>query len=170
MHGDPQAFDATSSDKEDRRAFLGHFPACLMAGGLAAGYGTMGAIALRFLYPAHLDPTAWVFVVDLRGVQAGDSIATKAPSGQPIIITRMKDEGTAEDFIALSSVCPHLGCMVHWEGQNNRFFCPCHNGVFDPLGIAIEGPPHQSGQTLARFPLKVENGLLFMQVPLANLS
>lgn len=169
MH-DAERPNAAHANSDDRRAFLTHLPACLMFGGLTAGYGTLGAIALRFLYPAQSEPTAWVFVAELLGVRVGASIATKAPNGQPIIVTRLKEEGTEDDFIALSSVCPHLGCMVHWEGQNNRFYCPCHNGAFDPSGVATSGPPHQSGQALARFPLKVEQGLLYLQVPLANLS
>ena len=32
-------------------------------------------------------------------------------------------------------------------------------------GKAIEGPPANAGQSLAAYPLKVENGLLFVEVP-----
>jgi Rieske Fe-S protein len=81
-----------------------------------------------------------------------------------VVISRIDSNGDESDFVALSSVCPHLGCQVHWEGQNNRFFCPCHNGAFDPQGNAIAGPPKEAHQALARYPLKVENGLLFIQV------
>ena len=72
-----------------------------------------------------------------------------------------------EDFIALSSICPHLGCKVHWETQNQRFFCPCHNGAFSAAGVSTAGPPFDVHQNLARFPLKVENGNLFIEVPVA---
>ena len=51
-----------------------------------------------------------------------------------------------------------------------RFFCPCHNGAFDPQGRATEGPPAAAEQSLTRFPLKVENGLLYIQVPLDAVS
>ncbi len=70
----------------------------------------------------------------------------------------------------LSNVCPHLGCRVHWEAQKNHFMCPCHNGVFDAVGIATAGPPAEAGQRLARYPLKVESGMLFIEVPLAAVS
>jgi cytochrome b6-f complex iron-sulfur subunit len=69
------------------------------------------------------------------------------------------------DFTALSSICPHLGCRVHWEPENKRFFCPYHNGVFDPSGRATEGPPKVDGQDLARYELDIRNDLLFIQIP-----
>jgi phenylpropionate dioxygenase-like ring-hydroxylating dioxygenase large terminal subunit len=59
---------------------------------------------------------------------------------------------------------------VHWEAQNNRFFCPCHNGVFTPEGKATSGPPADAGQSLFRFPLKVENDLLFIEVSTDKLA
>jgi Rieske Fe-S protein len=55
---------------------------------------------------------------------------------------------------------------VHWEAQNDRFFCPCHNGAFDRQGNATAGPPAAAGQALLRFPLRLENGLLFIEVPI----
>ena len=72
------------------------------------------------------------------------------------------------DFVAFSSICPHLGCQVNWELQNDRFFCPCHNGVFDRDGNATGGPPAAAGQRLPRYPLKIENGLLFIEVQLES--
>jgi len=66
---------------------------------------------------------------------------------------------------ALSSTCPHLGCQVRWEAQNDRFFCPCHNGVFDQSGVATAGPPGEAGQSLPKYELKVEDGLLHIAVP-----
>ncbi len=71
--------------------------------------------------------------------------------------------------MALSSTCPHLGCKVHWEAPENRFFCPCHNGAFDPSGRAIAGPPAEAGQSLGRYPLRIEGGLLYIEVPTERL-
>ncbi|MFO1021885.1 MAG: Rieske 2Fe-2S domain-containing protein [Planctomycetales bacterium] len=139
-----------------------------MGSGLLAGYGFFAAIAARFLYPAEPDPEGWIFVAPIANFKQGDSLNTKTPAGQPMVITRLTDNGTAEDFIALSGICPHLGCMVHWEANHNRFFCPCHNGAFDPQGTATQGPPHLAHQSLSRFPLQIENGLLFVRVKLNN--
>lgn len=147
-----------------RRAVLGGAAAtAAMACGLCAGYGAFGAIAGRFLYPAEGARKAWMFLKPAAELKKGDSFIYRSPRGETISITRLADSGDAADFLALSSVCPHLGCQVHWESHNNRFFCPCHNGVFDPSGKATEGPPAKAGQSLARFALKIENGLLFIE-------
>jgi Rieske Fe-S protein len=137
-----------------------------MAGGLAAGYGTFVAMAGRFLYPAGPSAVGWMYVARVDALKPGDSLVYRAPSGATIVVARQSDSGDADDFIALSSVCPHLGCQVNWESQNNRFFCPCHNGVFNPQGTATSGPPAASGQSLARYPLSIEEGLLYIEVPL----
>ena len=107
----------------------------------------------------------WQFVSEVEGIEVGEAIRYRGPSGETINITRMSREGTADDFIALSSTCPHLGCQVRWEGQNDRFFCPCHNGVFDPSGKGISGPPGDAGQSLPRYALRVDGGLLHIAVP-----
>jgi len=141
-----------------------------MAGGLAASYGAFAAIAARFLFPARASEKRWVYVTDLASIQAGTSLTFQSPVGHLIAISRLGEEARAEDFVAFSSVCPHLGCRVHWERQQNRFFCPCHNGAFNVSGHAISGPPKEAGQSLARYPIRVENGLLFIEVPLTELS
>ncbi len=151
----------------DRRGFLA---TGAMAGGLVAGYGAFAAIAGRFLYPARPAATEWLFVLDLGSMKQGESIVYKTPAGATVAVARTAATGTDQDFLALSSTCPHLGCQVHWEGAKERFFCPCHNGTFDPTGKATGGPPAEAGQSLLRYPLKVEKGLLYIQVPVEKLS
>jgi Rieske Fe-S protein len=166
---DPQ-LAGTGEQRRERRTFLTTATSIAMTGGLVAGYGTFAGMAARYLYPAGPAPTAWLFVADLSRFQQGASMVYRAPSGAPIVIARRGDTGTEADFIALSSTCPHLGCQVHWEAQNDRFFCPCHNGIFDPSGKAISGPPADAGQSLLRYPTKVEGGLLFIEVPTDQLA
>ena len=148
-----------------RRAFIGTASVVAMGGGLVASYGTFAAMAGRFLYPANTAAASWQFVADVAGFPDGGSIAFRTPFGERVAIARRGRTGSADDFVALSSTCPHLGCQVHWEPQNNRFFCPCHNGAFDPSGRSIAGPPFEAGQSLPRFPLRVEQGILYIQVP-----
>ena len=162
----------TESAADDAIARRGFFSSVAMVGGLAAGYGTFIAMAGRYLYlyPTGARDKAWQFVTELDGVRVGDALDYEAPTGVRIVIARRAANGTADDFVALSSVCPHLGCQVHWEPHRSRFFCPCHNGVFDPQGKAVEGPPAAAGQSLAAHPLKAQDGLLFIEVPVVGLG
>lgn len=149
----------------DRRKFLETASKTAMAAGIIGGYGGFALIAGKYLYPATTGDVMWQFVSEADAIEVGEAIRYRGPSGETINITRMAREGTAEDFIALSSTCPHLGCQVRWEGQNDRFFCPCHNGVFDPSGKGIEGPPGDAGQSLPRYSLRIDDGLLHIAVP-----
>ncbi len=154
----------------DRRDFISTASSLAMTGGLVAGYGTLGFMAARFLYPARGSNVGWLYVANLEDFAVGESTTFVAPAGDRVLIARQTETGTAEDFVALSSVCPHLGCQVYWESQNDRFFCPCHNGVFDSSGKAIEGPPAKANQNLTPFPLRVTNGLLYVEVPLTGIG
>lgn len=154
----------------ERRTFIKWSWGVGMVAALATAYGTLAAFMARFLYPARPTTRGWQMVIELGGMQSGESLIYRLPNGSPVSITRLGDSGATEDFLALSSTCPHLGCQVHWESQNNRFFCPCHNGVFSPDGVGIGGPPGDAGQNLPRYPLKVENNLLFIEVPLDQVA
>jgi len=151
--------------QENRRSFLAASSTVAMGGGLIAGYGCLAVYAGRYLYPSSGDDVAWQYVAVADEVDMGQSIEYVAPTGAKVVVARQGKGNTAEDFIALSSVCPHLGCQVHWEPQNDRFFCPCHNGVFTPQGEPVSGPPAAADQHLVRFPLKVEEGLLYIEAP-----
>jgi len=140
-----------------------------MAAGLVLSYGTFISIIIRYLFPPDARKS-WVFVQDLSSFKSGDSLPFRAPNGERIAIARQGMSGGVSDFVALSSTCPHLGCQVHWEAANNRFFCPCHNGAFNAGGKAIAGPPAEAGQSLFTYPLKVEEGLLYIEVPLEKLN
>ena len=49
-----------------------------------------------------------------------------------------KDEkGTTHEC---SAICPHLGCVVHWNTLEKSWDCPCHGSRFTALGELLTGP------------------------------
>src|SRR5215204_1868825 len=149
-HEPSPAVDPPHSPALTRRAALWLSSRVVMAAGLAGGYGLFAWIGSRFMLPARLGRVHQLFVTRVADLVAGDTLLYQTPDGRTVNITRRGTNGTAEDFIALSSTCPHLGCQVRWEGQNDRYFCPCHNGTFDPSGKATGGPPGDAGLSLPR--------------------
>ena len=122
-----QHSSSSTVDDPDRRRFLasGAVATGAMAGGLALGYGAFVRCAGQYLYPAE-EGTAWMFVTDAASLAPGQAFSFQSPTGVPVVITRKLQSAAdkpplAADFLALSSVCPHLGCRVHWEPQNDRF-------------------------------------------------
>lgn len=162
--------DTDSIGSETRRTFFSTCGNLAMAGGLAAGYGTLGYCALRFLSPDAEDPNLdWQYVATLDALKDVTSFEYTASSGVKIVIARAAESAETR-FLALSSVCPHLGCQVFWESAKDRFFCPCHNGVFDASGKATEGPPADANQSLTQYPTKTHNDALYVFAPLETVT
>jgi Rieske Fe-S protein len=149
-----------------RRSFLATMTSAAMTGGLLAGEDRFAEIVARYPYSPKPRATTWMFVGDTAQFRPGDSIVYRGPEGALISITRLSDTGAPADFVALSTTCPHLGCQVQWEAKEKRFSCPCHNGTFEPGGRSTGGPPSVIGQSLLRYPLKVQGRLLFIEVPI----
>lgn len=160
----------TEPAEPNRRSFLFSVSAAVMAFGLTSGYGMFAWLIGLFMYPFRGPSVSWQFLSDLSSFAVGESVTYESPAGQQIVVTRLGNDGTEADFIALSSVCPHLGCQVHWESNNTRFFCPCHNGAFDEVGKPVSGPPKDSNQSLPQYALQIRDDLLFIEVPVTSLT
>lgn len=133
-----------------------------MGAGLLLSYGLLAFQGLLFLIPQRLAPrTRRIFAGQLDEFQVGTLKTLLDLQGNEILIKR-----DAKQLRAFNSTCPHLGCRVQWESDRKRFFCPCHNGVFDENGVAIEGPPAAAGQSLAKLPLQVDprSGVVYLEV------
>ena len=71
----------------------------------------------------------------------------------------MTDNG--RDYVAMSNICTHLGCRVRWISEQEQFFCPCHNAVFDKEGNVESGPPPRP---LDKYEVKVDGNQLYVLV------
>jgi Rieske Fe-S protein len=130
--------------------------------GLLASYGTLAVQGVLFLLPKRLKgKTRLIFAGSASSYPVGGVQTVPDLEGNQILIKR-----TETGFKAYSSTCPHLGCHVHWESDKERFFCPCHNGVFNADGKAVAGPPADAGQSLSQVPLKVDeqSGVVYLEV------
>ena len=145
-------------EETGRRAFLGS----LLAGaGLALSYGLLGAYALAYLFPPAARRRAGrLFIGRVGDFAAGRERTVVDQKGRSVLVLA----GPA-GLDALDTRCPHLGCKVHWEPDQDRFVCPCHQGIFDRTGVAIAGPPAAAGQALARVPLEIDpaSGTVFLE-------
>lgn len=53
-------------------------------------------------------------------------------------VAAFRDEnGTLHEH---SATCTHLGCIVHWNGLERCWDCPCHGSQFSPDGKVLSGP------------------------------
>jgi len=106
--------------------------ACALAA--AAGLGSF--VSLKFLAPWPRERASRALVVGYpEEIEVGSIIAL---SHANIFVGR-----TADGFYALSSVCPHLGCVVRWLDDLRRFHCPCHGSQFEPDGHVLNGPARE---------------------------
>lgn len=60
---------------------------------------------------------------------------------------------------AFDPACTHLGCRIKWNEDKDRYFCPCHGGVFGSDGRVISGPPPKA---LEEHPVKIEKGKIWV--------
>jgi glycine/D-amino acid oxidase-like deaminating enzyme/nitrite reductase/ring-hydroxylating ferredoxin subunit len=71
----------------------------------------------------------------LSELKPGDSAILDA-EGETLAAYRAHDG----ELFAVSPVCTHVGCKVHWNSVETTWDCPCHGSRFRPDGTVIEGP------------------------------
>jgi cytochrome b6-f complex iron-sulfur subunit len=151
-----EQFEAESEKaKGSRRSFFGW---ATMGAGLAASYGLGLAYFLRFLLPVRRERWRELFVATVDEIRPGQSRHFVDPAGGETFVHNLGGQ-----FVALSNICPHLGCKVRYQAAESRFFCPCHNGVFDINGEPISGPPAQEGKALKRQEVIVRSGAVYIR-------
>lgn len=133
-------------ENEGRRKFLG-----LCLGGLAALAAAAATYPLyRYLAPRKGKSSVERIMIPVKEVPEGTAKFFEF-AGSPAALVRRR----GGEWIALSAVCTHLGCIVQWEKSTQDFLCPCHAGHYSADGTVLSGPPPKP---LAKIPFIVENG------------
>lgn len=128
-----------STPPTQRRTFL-----LIIAGGLGALLAAAtGWPLLRFLAPVGKGGEGDKVTVPRSDVKAGSAHFFQF-RGKPAVALQTKPG----DYVALSAVCTHLGCVVQWQEAKGEFLCPCHAGRFSPAGTVLGGPPPRPLETL----------------------
>ncbi len=86
-----------------------------------------------FFFPKVLFEPSKVFPVGFP-VDFLDGTVTTLKARKVFIVR----EGNS--FKAISVVCQHLGCAVHWTKEKNIFECPCHGSKYYKNGVNFAGP------------------------------
>ncbi|MEI2697319.1 MAG: Rieske (2Fe-2S) protein [Microthrixaceae bacterium] len=141
-------FEAISEEEVTRREFARY----LLAGAgtiAAANVGIAAWTQLRTINTGEPRP-----IVALGEVAVGDPYLFSYPTAEdPAVLLRLSDDDG--DVVAFSQKCTHLGCVVFYESEEERWHCPCHEGNFEVrTGDVISGPPTRP---LGRIDLEVRD-------------
>ncbi|HEX8131395.1 MAG TPA: FAD-dependent oxidoreductase [Pyrinomonadaceae bacterium] len=75
-----------------------------------------------------------------------DTAALQAGAGEVVtwqgerVAVYRDDDG---QVFACSAVCTHMGCIVHWNGAEKSWDCPCHGSRFNYDGKVIQCPANK---------------------------
>jgi nitrite reductase/ring-hydroxylating ferredoxin subunit len=129
-------YEAAAEEEVTRREFARY----LVLGTGALAFGNVGLAAwtqLRTINRGEPRP-----IVPLADVAVGATYLFRYPTdADPAVALRISDH----EVVAFSQKCTHLGCVVYYESEEQRWHCPCHDGNFDAAtGAVISGPPTRS--------------------------
>lgn len=157
-----KGFDMKTAPNHSRRSFLSFLPLSVFA----AVFASIGGAAFRFLRPRiSAVSDSWL---DVAGVSelTGPTPITRKVAAEHIAGWAVTTEEhnvfvlPAKNNQVLSAICPHEGCEVMWEPNQNRFTCPCHESYFAADGSRISGP---SPRGLDPLPMRVQDGKVQVQ-------
>lgn len=144
-----------------RRTFLGY-----LAGAMSAFIGIVAGVPILGYLAAPLGKKE-----EARWITLGKVDAFKDPEPKLITFTMTRKDGWVEvqeartcwvvpqsggNFVAFNGRCTHLGCAYSWRtsGEHSgKFFCPCHDGLYNREGTVLDGPPPRP---LDRLEVKVQ--------------
>lgn len=143
-------YEAAAEDDVTRREFARY----LVAGAGLMAAGNVGIAAWTHL--RRINTGSPRKIVALDDVAVGDTYLFRYPGeADPAILARLGEQ----ELVAFSQKCTHLGCVVYFEAEEDRWHCPCHEGNFDArTGAVVSGPPPRP---LGRIDVEVRDGAIW---------
>jgi len=157
----------------DRRQFLNRISIALSAAAAAA----IAVPSIGFLLGPVIrkTPQVWRRVGTLDELPVGQTTEVRFVDASPLpwagvtgLTAAWLFRRSADEVIAFSVNCTHLGCPVRWLGDANLFMCPCHGGVYYSDGTVAAGPPPRP---LFQYQTRIQNGnveILTSPLPIAG--
>jgi Rieske Fe-S protein len=126
-------YESAAEEEVTRREFTRYL--VLGAGAMAVGNVALAAwTQLRSINSGEPRP-----IVALEDIAVGGTYRFRYPADHdPAVLLRVDERAV----VAFSQKCTHLGCVVYYEAEADRWHCPCHEGNFEATtGDVISGPP-----------------------------
>ncbi len=130
-------------------------------------FAATGAVFVAWPFVHQMNPSANVLAlstteIDISAIVPGQ-IVTVMWQGKPVFIRRRtpqeiqqaenvdlaqlidpqadKDRVQKPEWLVVSGICTHLGCVpVGHKGNYDGWVCPCHGSVYDTSGRVRKGP------------------------------
>jgi len=80
-------------------------------------------------------------IAAINDIPVGGFVTFSYPKGEKhCVLVRL----SKASFVAYDQQCTHLACPVIPQPENDRLYCPCHEGFFDlETGRPLAGPPRR---------------------------
>jgi menaquinol-cytochrome c reductase iron-sulfur subunit len=152
----------TTEEELSRRKFFERLSLGLFAFGSVLLVTPMVGFVVAPLFKRR--PELWRPVGKVDSFEIGSTTAVQIEDSSPLPWAGVTARTAAwlrrvdaENFIAFSINCTHLGCPVRWLPKANLFMCPCHGGVYYEDGRVAAGPPPLP---LPRYQVRVRSGVV----------
>jgi Rieske Fe-S protein len=108
----------------------------LASGGLALGSAGLAAWSKAPRGELKFDEA---LIASTKDVPVGGSLQFSYPRPSDLCVLIQTKPGK---YVAYSRRCTHLSCPLEVQTDQERLYCPCHNGAFSlEDGHVLQGPP-----------------------------
>ena len=149
-----------SAEEISRRRFLERL--CIGLSGVCAAILGIPLVGFIVMPIFRKTPGKWVSVGKITDFTVGKTVNVTVMDPSPLPWAGITAKTAlwlrrvnADQFIAFSVNCTHMGCPVRWLADADLFMCPCHGGVYYPDGAVAAGPPPKP---LIRYDVRTANG------------